>query len=72
MAKYENKFVVVEQEKDESSENSWKNFTTDDAVEKINKLGLEGWLVRSYTFNNSKFPITLTFLLVRKIDGGEQ
>lgn len=63
--KYEYKFVLVVEEKLDNGD--WKTFTTSDATEEINRLGLDGWMVRSHTMKNDSHPIIVSYLMVRKL-----
>lgn len=65
--KYEYKIVVVTQDRDSKDPTKYLPMSCGEAVEYINQLGLEGWMVRSHTFNNSKHPVTITYLMVRKL-----
>lgn len=63
--KYEYKFLVAAAEK--KGDGTWGALTYKEAVREINNLGLQGWMVRSHTFTNLKHPVTVSYVLVRKL-----
>jgi len=65
---YEYKLVVVRGDITEHDGEKRSKIPSDRAVEHINELGLEGWVVRSHQFDRSDLPIVITYLLGRKLD----
>lgn len=63
--KYEYKFVVVNSQADENGVTH--SLANSDVTDPLNKLGLEGWVLRSHTVDHTSKPILITAMLIRKI-----